>query len=183
MKAFKDLISDTPEVVLRKVYSDNFSWLENYVRRNSGNLEDAQDIFQESICVAWLNLKEGRFIGNSEQFNAYVRQICKYKWINQLKSAVYTKMRLEEDLSAYDQGEDTMQVYEMQLEESRLLRECFEGLGTKCREVLGKYYYQRQSLATIAGAMDNTEESIKTIKYRCMMKLRKLYLEKHKSDE
>jgi hypothetical protein len=31
--------------------------------------------------------------------------------------------------------------------------------------------------------MDNTEESIKTIKYRCMMQLRKLFLEQNKKHE
>lgn len=183
MEAPKDLLNDSPEKVLKSVYAKNFPWLVNYIKQNSGNTEDAQDIFQESVCAAWFSLKEGRFTGSSEQFNAYVRQICKYKWINQLKSASSTKIRFEDDLAPYERGEDTMHIHEAQLEESRLLHACFEQLGEKCRIILGKFYYQRHSLADIAEEMDNTEESIKTIKYRCMMRLRKLYLEKHKNDE
>ena len=52
------------------------------------------------------------------------------------------------------------------------LRGVYEKLDDKCRNVLDQFYFERKDLATIAAAMGVTEESVRTIKYRCMMKLR-----------
>ncbi len=183
MKALKDLIRKSPETILKKVYAENLTWWESHVRQHSGDTNDARDIFQEAVSAAWLNLKTGRFEGNLEQFNAYVRQICKYKWINQLKSFAHTKIRLQDDLSAYENQPYAGADHEAQLRESKLLQSCFNEIGNKCRQVLEAFYYRRQSLAAIADATGDTDESIKTIKYRCMKKLRACYLEKHGNDE
>lgn len=183
MESLKDIRNADPERLLTKVYTDNFSWLQGYILKNSGTLEDAADVFQEGVSAAWLNLRAGKFRGDAEQFNAYVRQICKYKWINQLKSAGRTRLVLEGDLSSFEGEADDAEVWARQLEQNQRLNASIARIGEKCRELLGRFYFQRQSLAKIAGAMNNTEDSIKTIKYRCMMRLRKIYLEKQHNDE
>ena len=52
------------------------------------------------------------------------------------------------------------------------LRGVYDTLDDKCRMVLDQFYFERKDLATIAAGMGVEEESIRTIKYRCMMKLR-----------
>jgi RNA polymerase sigma factor (sigma-70 family) len=52
------------------------------------------------------------------------------------------------------------------------LREVYAKLDDKCRQVLDQFYFERKDLASIAASMGVEEESIRTIKYRCMMKLR-----------
>ncbi len=157
--------------------------MENYIRKNAGNKEDAEDIFQESISAAWLNLKQGKFEGDATRFNAYLRQICKFKWINRLRSAVGKRISFKEDMALYeDDGSITEEMGE-QIEQSRILDKSFADIGEKCKELLILFYFKKQSLNKIASLMNNTEESIKTIKYRCMMRLRKIYLEKSKDDE
>ncbi|MBL0036011.1 MAG: sigma-70 family RNA polymerase sigma factor [Flavobacteriales bacterium] len=52
------------------------------------------------------------------------------------------------------------------------LRGVYDKLDDKCRAVLDQFYFERKDLATIAAGMGVEEESIRTIKYRCMMKLR-----------
>ena len=182
LETSKDTWNDNPERLLHKAYTDNIGWLERYVRRNSGTVEDAADIFQESISVAWLNFREGKFRGDAQQFNAYIRQICKYKWINQLRSTARKQLSYEADLSIFEGEAETRQVEES-IGQSEILRASFSAIGEKCRELLGRFYFGRQSLAQIARVMNNTEESIKTIKYRCMMRLRKAYLERHQENE
>lgn len=178
----KDWPGDDPEAALKQLYNLNYPWLENYIRQNSGTEEDARDIFQEGLIAAWINLKEGRFSGQTDAFSAYLRQICKYKWISQIRSAARKRMQYTEDVSVFEQAAEHTAVTEDQLLEGQLLKSSFAALGEKCRTVLGQFYYQRKSLAEIAAAQGNTEESIKTIKYRCMMQLRKIYLEKHKGN-
>lgn len=171
-----------PDELLHSVYAANYPWVLQYVQQNSGNVADAQDVFQDSVYAAWTNLREGRFTGNSAQFNAYLRQICKYKWLNHLKSTSRTRTSYQDNLEDLEQPDFDPQTTAEQLEQGRLLKDCFAQLGDKCRQVLGLFYYKRKSLAQIATAINNTEESVKTIKYRCMMQLRKLYLEQNKAN-
>ncbi|HRN58273.1 MAG TPA: sigma-70 family RNA polymerase sigma factor [Agriterribacter sp.] len=180
MEPLTNWSSGNPEDLLKQIYADNYPWLESYVRQNSGNDSDAQDIFQESISAAWMNLKQGRFAGDQVRFNAYLRQICRYKWINQIRSAARTRVIYSDTLLEQEAGNDDYEVLKNQLQQSSLLQECFMQLGAKCKQVLRLFYYQRKPLGEIAAGMGNTEESIKTIKYRCMMQLRKLFLEQNK---
>ncbi|MBX3238298.1 MAG: sigma-70 family RNA polymerase sigma factor [Chitinophagaceae bacterium] len=174
-----DWLQDNPEHALKRIYSDNFSWLENYIRQNSGNPDDARDIFQEGIAAAWMNLRTGKFVGTRDKFNAYVRQICKYKWINELRSGKRKKTVYNEQVSEQDIPDN---VSEGDLEHTMLLKKSFSMLGEKCREVLEQFYYNQKPLGEIATQMQNTEDSIKTIKYRCMMQLRKFFLDEMKKN-
>ncbi len=183
MEIPKDLQTDNPERLLAQVYADNFDWLTNYVLRNSGTTEDAADVFQEAVSAAWLNLRGGKFTGDAGQFNAYVRQICKYKWIAVLRSSARARPILQEDLSLFEELSDQGNSLDEQQRQIRRLQASFDGIGEKCRELLSRFYFRRQSLAKIAAAMNHTEESAKTIKYRCMMRLRKIYLEQYGTDE
>ncbi|MFN3996390.1 RNA polymerase sigma factor [Algoriphagus sp.] len=182
MKVPKDIWKENPEILLSKAYEDNFEWCVSYVRKNSGTADNAADIFQESISIAWINLKEGKFQGDSENFNAYIRQVCKFKWINQLRSISNNKIILKEDLSDFE-GKTDLDSVEQDSSQIDLLHASFSSIGEKCRDLLDKFYFKRESLATIAQQHNATEASVKTIKYRCMVRLRKAYLELSKGNE
>ncbi len=182
MKSPLEIWKQSPERLLSKAYDHNLEWCKRYVEKNSGTREDAADVFQESISVAWHQLKEGKFQGDVDQFNAYIRQICKYKWINELKAASRKTVRLEGNLSTVDWLVDPQQA-EDDSSQIKLLQASFAAIGDKCKELLGRFYFKRQSLSALAQQMGMTDESMKTTKYRCMMRLRKAYLERAKENE
>lgn len=182
MKVFEDLWNENPERLLKKAYDENFNWCISFVRKNNGTADDAADLFQDSISVAWIKLKEGKFQGDSEYFNAYLRQVCKYKWINQRRSFANNKIILAEDLSDFEEKIDHNSI-EDDTAKLVLLENSFSSIGEKCRDLLSRFYFKKESLAILAKVMDTTEESMKTIKYRCMMRLRKAYLKQLKEDE
>lgn len=182
MNAISDIWKKSPQQTLAKAYEDNLHWCKSYVCKNNGTEEDAADIFQESISVAWLNLCNGRFEGDPEQFNAYIRQICKHKWINELRSKSKSQVFLSEDIAGFESMPDQEAIRD-ETAQILVLRASFDSIGEKCRDLLSGFYFKRQTLALLAKAMNLTEASVKTIKYRCMMRLRKAYLERAKEDE
>lgn len=182
MKVPFDTWKENPERLLTAAYKANYDWCRSYVVKNMGSEPDAADVFQESICVAWINLKEGKFQGDSENFNAYIRQICKFKWINHLRSFEIKKIILKEDLSDFEEIIDLDSVDDDKTQVD-LLQFSFSSIGEKCRDLLSRFYFKKKSLATLADEMETTVESMKTIKYRCMMRLRKAYLERSKENE
>lgn len=160
----------------------NIEWCKSYVVKNSGTIEDAEDLFQSCIHVAWVNLKTGKFVGSQEKFNAYLRQICKYKWINILKTRKPTSS-INEDRNDYSEGNQQDENWEENEIQTNLLIESLMQLGEGCREILSRFYFKKSSLKSIASTRNTTEKSIKTIKFRCMNKLRKTYLELQRKHE
>jgi len=154
--------------IVRMLYKQHFAAVKQYVLQNSGTSNDAEDMFQEAVTILWLKVKDGSLVPNSEP-GAFLYQVAKNKWLDVVRSAAHRHMRILHDERQQDVRTETADDTEEKL--SRL-REVYARLDEKCRQVLDQFYFERKDLATIASAMGVEEESIRTIKYRCMMKLR-----------
>jgi RNA polymerase sigma factor (sigma-70 family) len=160
--------NDTATV--RALYQKHFPAVRQYVLQNSGTTTDAQDVFQEAVTVLWMSVKEGRFQPGAEQDpGGFLFRVAKNKWLDQVRSAAHKHMKVVHDDRALDQRSDVPDDIEERIVR---LRGIYEKLDDKCRTVLDQFYFERKDLATIAAGMGVEEESIRTIKYRCMMKLR-----------
>lgn len=153
---------------LRALYRTHFPVVKQYVLQNNGTTNDAQDVFQEAISVLWLSLKEGRIIPEVDP-GGYLFRVAKNKWLDTVRSAAHKHMKVVHDERTLERPNDVPNDIE---ERVVRLREVYEKLDDKCRTVLDRFYFERKDLATIADEMGVEEESIRTIKYRCMMKLR-----------
>ena len=154
--------------VVRMLYKQHFPAVKQYVLQNSGTTNDAEDMFQEAVTILWLKVKEGSLSPSSEP-GAFLYQVAKNKWLDVVRSAAHKHMRIlhdERQPDVYSEMADDTE------EKLARLREVYARLDDKCRQVLDQFYFERKDLATIASAMGVEEESIRTIKYRCMMKLR-----------
>jgi len=131
-----------PEEAFKHLFTTNFPWLLQYIRQNSGNASDAEDIFQESLYAAWINLREGRFAGNMDQFNAYFRRICQNKWINQLNSAHRARTSYRDDFTGIEPAQDEDFAAEKSNDEGKLLGKCLTN-WEKMQENIGTVYIKR----------------------------------------
>ncbi|HRF78683.1 MAG TPA: sigma-70 family RNA polymerase sigma factor [Flavobacteriales bacterium] len=154
--------------VVRMLYKQHFPAVKQYVLQNSGTTNDAEDMFQEAITILWLKVKEGSLSPNSEP-GAFLYQVAKNKWLDVVRSAAHKHMRILHDERQPDVRSEMADDTEEKLAR---LRDVYARLDEKCRQVLDQFYFERKDLATIASDMGVEEESIRTIKYRCMMKLR-----------
>lgn len=154
--------------IVRMLYKQHFAAVKQYVLQNSGTTNDAEDMFQEAVTILWLKVKDGSLAPNSEP-GAFLYQVAKNKWLDVVRSAAHKHMRILHDERQQDVRTETADDTEEKLAR---LREVYARLDEKCRQVLDQFYFERKDLATIASAMGVEEESIRTIKYRCMMKLR-----------
>lgn len=153
---------------VRALYAKHFPAVEHYVLQNSGTRNDAQDMFQEAMTVLWMSVKEGRFIPESEP-GGFLYRVAKNKWLDVVRSAAHKHMKVIHDDRVSEPAIDAPDDIEGRI---MRLRGVYDKLDDKCRNVLDRFYFERKDLATIAAEMGVEEESIRTIKYRCMMKLR-----------
>lgn len=153
---------------IRGLYQRHFPAIRQYVLQNSGTGNDAQDMFQESMTVLWMSVKEGRMVPDADP-GGFLFRVAKNKWLDVVRSAAHKHMKVVHDERVLDQRADAGDDIEERIVR---LRGVYEKLDDKCRTVLDRFYFERKDLATIATEMGVEEESIRTIKYRCMMKLR-----------
>jgi len=155
-------------VTIRSIYAKHFPAVRQYVVQNSGTASDAQDMFQDAMTTLWVNVKEGRLVPESDP-GGFLYRVAKNKWLDVVRSAAHRHMKVVHDERVLDQR---MDVHDDIEERIMRLRGVYDLLDDKCRSVLDQFYFERKDLATIAAGMGVEEESIRTIKYRCMMKLR-----------
>lgn len=161
------LLRNDPDTV-RTLYTKHFPSVRNYILQNSGNTDDAQDMFQEAVTVLWLKVKEGQLVPDSDP-GGFLFRVAKNKWLDVVRSAAHKHMKVVHD----DRTNPVHPEVDDDIEDRILrLRGVYDKLDDKCRAVLDQFYFERKDLATIAKSMGVEEESIRTIKYRCMMKLR-----------
>ncbi|SRR5690554_1712257 len=161
---------------LERIYMDNYENVQQYILNNSGKSEDAKDIFQEAIVAAWLNVKEGKFeVQSGKSLGGYIFQIAKFKWLDKLKSKEYrATIRLSgENHSLPDPQEDYGEEVELKM---KYMNELYNQLDEKCKSILSRFYYENKSLAEIGEELKYSSETIKTLKYRCMKKLREFHI-------
>lgn len=153
---------------VRALYQKHFPAIKQYVLQNSGTTSDAQDVFQEAVTVLWMSVKEGRLVSDADP-GGFLYRVAKNKWLDVVRSAAHKHMKVVHSEQALDYRADVPDDIEERIVR---LRGVYDTLDDKCRNVLDQFYFERKDLATIAASMGVEEESIRTIKYRCMMKLR-----------
>lgn len=163
-------------VVLQNLYTDNFPKVASYIQKNNGNKEQAKDIFQEAMVVLWKAVKTEKFKAtNASAVQGYLYTIAKNKWMDHLRSAAYKKEVSSEVVMDFAEAQETQVVgedlYEQKLEKAK---HAFAQLGTECKELLSKFYFNKNSFEELAQELGLNIASVKNKKYRCMQRLRLL---------
>lgn len=166
-------IKSNDEQVLQHLYTTNYPAVAQYVRKNSGSDEDARDIYQEAFVAVWRNIRLDKFTESDQaSLSGYIFRIAKNKWIDQLRSR---KTRQVVDLGEERiNGIPADQVSPETHEFLDAVKHQFGSLGARCRDLLNRFYYRRQSIRQIAAEFNWTEPTAKNNKYRCLQELRTL---------
>lgn len=123
--------------VIEQIYSKFSGKVKRYVFANSGNEDDAGDIFQECLIDLY-NQAKYKQLQLTCPFEPFFLMVCKRKWLNELKKrAVIPVTKNEEDLlniseDVFIQAEEL----EQQQRQSALYLTMFEKLSERCREII-----------------------------------------------
>ena len=166
-------IKANDEAALKSLYESNYPTVEKYVLKNNGCIDQAKDIYQEAFIAVWRNIQLGKFYPESENaLAAYLCQVARNKWLDHLRSEAFKKNRPINDLVHKLPAENTDDE-----EEDNFINDVkkqFEKLDEKCKEVLTRFYYKKQSLKKIAKRFGWTDATARNNKYRCLQKLREI---------
>lgn len=157
----------------RKLYR-SYPAVERYVRRNSGTVAQAEDLFQEALVVLQRRLGDPEFTLSTEP-GGFVFGVCQRMWKKYLTRG--TTLR---EVGMEEYYEPVVLPIELQLApppESLIdaLGKLLDQLGEPCRSLLRLAEFDRLSMEVIAGKLGYANaHTARQQKYKCLGRLRKL---------
>jgi len=153
-------------VILQHIYKNFYYKVNLYVKKNNGDSDDANDIFQEAVIVIYRKLKSNELVLNCS-FETYLFAVCKYLWYKHLSRQKSEKEIFSENI-AYenDYDHDFIEAADKN-EKFKLYQKHFQMLGNDCQKLL-QLFFDKVSLKQIAQIMGfNSEKYVKKRKFKC----------------
>lgn len=162
--------------IIQHVYSEFFPTIKYFIKNNTGNEEDAEDIFQESLLVILKNVNKSDFY-LSCSFLTYLYSISRNLWMQKLKTKRkgHTNFDMLEKFMEIPETSNAESI-ETELLRYRIYREHFNAMEEDCQRIL-LLSLQKLSSKEVAETMGyGSENYAKTKKYNCKERLKKAIL-------
>ena len=173
MKSYSDQqiqlgILRNDNLVLQYIYKQFFYKVNSFIRNNSGEEEDASDIFQEAIIIIFRKLKEDDSLFENRPFPTYLFSVCRFLWLKQLESRRIEKEKVSETLPFQeDIYDDNLTELALKNERYSLYQKHFKSLSTDCQKIM-QMFFEKIPLKQIAQIMGyKSEKYAKKRKYKC----------------
>jgi RNA polymerase sigma factor (sigma-70 family) len=167
---------------IEAIYKNNFNTVQSFVLNNNGTYDDARDIFQEAMIVLYENVKTESFVLTC-QIKTYVYSICRRLWLKRLQHLNrYTipAESLEETVAV----EEDLEYQEKLNADFAIMERAMGSLGELCRSLLEAYYLQKKDMTDIATTFGYTNaDNAKNQKYKCLLRLKKLFFSQYNIGE
>ena len=164
---------------IETIYKENYNMIQALVINNNGSADDAKDVFQEAMIVLFEKVQSGTFELNC-QIKTFVYSVCRRIWLKRLmQQNRFTISDGNETVAVDDEVED----HEKRNAEFNMMEKAMSGLGEPCKSLLEAFYLQKRSMQEIATGFGYTNaENAKNQKYKCLMRLKKLFFSQYKNE-
>jgi len=162
------------------IYKDNYNMVQSLIINNNGSADDARDIFQETMIVLYEKAKSGTFELNC-QLKTFIYSVSRRLWLKRLHQLQKYSRRVE-NIAETIPVEEEIENHEHRNNQFQAMENSLLNLGEPCKSLLEAYYLQKRSMTEIAGSFGYTNaDNAKNQKYKCLMRLKKLFFAQHKT--
>ena len=167
---------------IERIYRENYSMVQTYILNNNGSAEDAADVFQEAMIVLFERTKAGNFELNC-QLKTFIYSVCRRVWLKKLQQ-MQRFTRQSDDLEEVVPVEEEMETHEKRQNEFSMMDQAMLKIGEPCKSLLEAYYIQKKQMQQIATEFGYTNaDNAKTQKYKCLVRLKKLFFAQYKNTD
>lgn len=179
-KALLQGLARNDRKAVETIYKENYNMVQALVINNSGSSEDARDIFQETMIVLYEKARSGTFELNC-QIKTFIYSVSRRLWLKRLMHQ--NRFQISESEDELVMVEEEVDDHEQRNSEFNMMEKAMGGLGEPCRSLLEAFYLQKRSMQEIAASFGYTNaENAKTQKYKCLMRLKKLFFSQYKNE-
>ncbi len=156
---------------LKYLYKEYYGFLERMVLNNSGSKEDAEDVIQEVFLAVLQIIQNDKFKGESS-LKSFLYSVAKNIWLVKIKKQKAEHKRVNiwiEDNPEFDSDINDQIKKNEALE---LISDVLGSLGTVCKDILSRFYYENLSLKEILPFTEfDNEQVLRNKKSKCMKAL------------
>ncbi len=167
---------------IETIYKNNFNIVQAFILNNNGTYDDAKDIFQEAMIVLYENVKSETFVLTC-QIKTYLYSVCRRLWLKRLQYStrfITPVESLEETVPVEEDIEDQDKLNA----DFTIMERALGSLGEPCKSLLEAYYLEKKDMAAIAAAFGYTNaDNAKNQKYKCLIRLKKLFFSQYNIGE
>jgi RNA polymerase sigma factor (sigma-70 family) len=181
-KALLEGLAANETNAVETIYRDNYGMIQAFIVKNNGFPEDARDIFQEGMIILFEKAKLNSFV-LSCQIKTYLYSVCRRLWLKKLQqqSRYFPSVELLKETVPI---ENDLEAHEKQAADFNLLEQALARIGEPCKSILEAYYIKKKSMPEIAAAFGYTNaDNAKTQKYKCLIRLKKIFFAHYKNGE
>ena len=162
------------------IYQQNYNMVQSLIINNNGSPDDAKDIFQEAMIVLYEKARSGTFELNC-QIKTYVYSVSRRLWLKRLQQLNRDSAPLG-DIESIVPVEEEIEGHEQRNAEFEMMEKAINSLGEPCKSLLEAYYLQKQNMQVIAANFGYTNsDNAKNQKYKCLMRLKKIFFTHYKN--
>jgi RNA polymerase sigma factor (sigma-70 family) len=177
-------LADGSDEALTQLYRRYFPMVLHFVTSNSGDEDDAKDIYQEALIVLYEKVRSGSLELHC-QLKTYLYSVSRRLWLKHLSQRSRYMVRDVEkpatEEAALDQLNDDLTDHEERDRQFELMADSLDRLGEPCRTLLEDFYIQHLSMQEITEKFGYTNaDNAKTQKYKCLMRLKRLFFSEYK---
>lgn len=152
--------------IIQSIYKKFVPKVKNYIRTNSGDDDDANDVIQE-VLIAIYNQAKLKGLKLTCPFDAYFFLLCKRRWLNELKKSSNKQVTIQDNTLSIDESVQEIALQtEIFDEKQSLFDEMFQKLGDKCKEVL-KLSFVLKTMEEVAQQLNVTYGYVRKKKSLC----------------
>lgn len=163
-------LASNNSAVIQSIYKKFVPKVVAYIKNNSGDEDQAQDVVQE-IMILLFNQAKANALQLTCPFDAYFFLLCKRKWLNELKKTANKGVTINEDLASISESTQEMITQtEIFDEKQQLFDTMFQKLGDKCKELL-QWSFTLKTMEEVAEKLQVTYGYVRKKKSLCVGQL------------
>ncbi|MBA4196518.1 MAG: RNA polymerase subunit sigma-70 [Chitinophaga sp.] len=175
-------LAENDSKAIETIYKENFNTIQAFILNNNGSYDDARDIFQEAMIALYEKVQSNSFVLTSK-INTYVYSICRRLWLKRLQQMGRYSGKIENLEETISVDED-MEIHEKRNAEFAIMDRALNSLGEPCKSLLEGYYIKKMDMQELSKAFGYTNaDNAKNQKYKCLMRLKKLFFTQYNIGE
>lgn len=169
--AIEDFQRDN-NVAFGVLYGKYFGYTRKFVLGNKGNLEDAEDVFQDALIILYEKLYDDDFKAYTCLAN-YVTGISKNLWLKKLRNRnFFVEIH---DSYYFENKEEINQAIENERDYWNKLNDYINEISSHCKNLIQDIFVKNKSIEEIQSKYNySTKQNAQNQKYKCVEQIRKI---------
>lgn len=180
-KELLDGLAKNDKSATEVIYKENYGLIQQMIVQNNGSEDDARDIFQESLIVLYQKSVSEDFELTC-QIRTYLYSVSRRLWLKRLQN----KRIYDTPIDTYDEQvavEEDVEAHEKQDQQYGVMKTALGKIGEPCKSLLEAFYVHNKNMQDISSYFGYTNaDNAKNQKYKCLMRLKKLFFAQYKSE-